>query len=174
MQTAATSHLASWRWRMITTVLTLFLLPLALTGCDGSDASSAKAEEKPAEMKEAPITEGPSTMLGVAEEIFNTLENQAEALLKDHKLTLKIFFESAGQAHQAAVSLQKQGFEVEVLAPEETGRTALQASTILKPDLATLKNAMTIVNSEIMALEGIYDSYVINTHAVEDNPDQEE
>lgn len=171
MQKLATSHPASWRWGMITALLALFLLPMALTGCGGAEDKSAQAEEKPTEAKEATVTEGPSTMLGVAEEIFQTLEGQAEALLKDHKLTLKIFFASPAQAHDGAVNLQKKGFEVEVLAPEETGRTAVNASTILKPDLATLKNAMNIVNSEIMALEGIYDSYAINTHAVESNPD---
>lgn len=106
-------------------------------------------------------------MVGLATEIFATLKDEVETLTKEHVLSLKIYFDNAAQAHEAATNLKQEGFEVEVLAPGEKDRTAVIAKIKLKPTLKELENAINLVNAQAEALEGEYDSYAINTHAVE-------
>jgi len=169
-------------------LLLLATLSLILTGCG---SGSSKPAEGPNLSKEAAGAKAdkvedikedinnarekgdppakPETIVGLAEDMFKTVEAEAESVTKDHVLSLKIYYTNPAQAHEAAQQFTKEGFTCEVLPPApDSTRTAILAKIQLKPSLANLKNAMGIVNAQLEALEGEYDTYTLSQGTMAD------
>ena len=108
-------------------------------------------------------TTPPNSLVSLGEDIWSTLEREGELLASQHKLRLKIFYPTEAYAKQAAGSLQAEGFQTRILPASPGGRTPVLASLHLRMSLAELKKLLAIADAQIEALEGVYDSYVLET-----------